>query len=521
MSDNTPVAAWQPTINPWLMITPVMLAIFMFVLDETISNVALTYIAGSMSVSLNESTWVLTSYLIASGIAIPLVNSASKVFGRKNYFMICLIIFTISSFLCAVSNSMIMIVIARFIQGLGGGGLLPLGQSIMLESFPAKDRPKSMAIFGIAIIFAPLIGPVLGGWITENWSWPWIYLINVPLGFLCVYLAKNLLQEPPYAKKQKNVKFDFVGMAFLSGWLVALQIVLDKGNDADWFGAAWICWLSSISLIFAVLFFVWQIKNKKDALIDLSVLKDKTYFFGTLVQVILMGVFLSSAALLPSMLQNLLGYTAYLSGLSMGSRGIGSFIGVALYLTLSKKLGDRRIVMIGLTLLGLGSVFFGNINLQINLSTIALPNILYGSGLFLSLTPLIPLSFSTIKNESMTNATGLQNLVKNIGGAIGTSIGTTMVARFAQVHQNMLINHLHDTNTVFSERVSAMSGTFMSLTDSFTANHMAQTQIYSQLVQQSHLWAYIDTFRWYAFATFLLIPMLVFIKKPKSVYGKK
>ena len=493
----------------------------MFVLDETISNVALTYIAGSMSVSLNESTWVLTSYLIASGIAIPLVNSASKVFGRKNYFMICLIIFTISSFLCAVSNSMIMIVIARFIQGLGGGGLLPLGQSIMLESFPAKDRPKSMAIFGIAIIFAPLIGPVLGGWITENWSWPWIYLINVPLGFLCVYLAKNLLQEPPYAKKQKNVKFDFVGMAFLSGWLVALQIVLDKGNDADWFGAAWICWLSSISLIFAVLFFVWQIKNKKDALIDLSVLKDKTYFFGTLVQVILMGVFLSSAALLPSMLQNLLGYTAYLSGLSMGSRGIGSFIGVALYLTLSKKLGDRRIVMIGLTLLGLGSVFFGNINLQINLSTIALPNILYGSGLFLSLTPLIPLSFSTIKNESMTNATGLQNLVKNIGGAIGTSIGTTMVARFAQVHQNMLINHLHDTNTVFSERVSAMTGTFMSLTDSFTANHMAQTQIYSQLVQQSHLWAYIDTFRWYAFATFLLIPMLVFIKKPKSVYGKK
>lgn len=521
MSDNTPVAAWQPTINPWLMITPVMLAIFMFVLDETISNVALTYIAGSMSVSLNESTWVLTSYLIASGIAIPLVNSASKVFGRKNYFMICLIIFTISSFLCAVSNSMIMIVIARFIQGLGGGGLLPLGQSIMLESFPAKDRPKSMAIFGIAIIFAPLIGPVLGGWITENWSWPWIYLINVPLGFLCVYLAKNLLQEPPYAKKQKNVKFDFVGMAFLSGWLVALQIVLDKGNDADWFGAAWICWLSSISLIFAVLFFMWQIKNKKDALIDLSVLKDKTYFFGTLVQVILMGVFLSSAALLPSMLQNLLGYTAYLSGLSMGSRGIGSFIGVALYLTLSKKLGDRRIVMIGLTLLGLGSVFFGNINLQINLSTIALPNILYGSGLFLSLTPLIPLSFSTIKNESMTNATGLQNLVKNIGGAIGTSIGTTMVARFAQVHQNMLINHLHDTNTVFSERVSAMTGTFMSLTDSFTANHMAQTQIYSQLVQQSHLWAYIDTFRWYAFATFLLIPMLVFIKKPKSVYGKK
>lgn len=507
---------WRPGINPWLMITPVMLAIFMFVLDETISNVALTYIAGSMSVSLNESTWVLTSYLIASGIAIPLVAAASKLFGRKNYFMICTIVFTISSFLCAISHSMIEIVLARFLQGLGGGGLLPLGQSIMLESFPKKDRPKSMAIFGIAVIFAPLIGPVLGGWITENWSWPWIYLINVPLGFLCVYLSKNLLEEPPYAKKQKNVHFDFKGMMFLSGWLIALQVVLDKGNDADWFGAAWICWLSAISLIFAILFFISQARGK-EPLIDLTVLKDRTYFFGTLVQVILMGVFLSSAALLPSMLQNLLGYTAYLSGLSMGSRGVGSFIGVALYLTLSKKLGDRRIVMIGLILLGLGSVFFGMINLQINLTTIALPNILYGSGLFLALTPLIPLSFSTIKNENMTNATGLQNLVKNIGGAIGTSLGTTMVARFAQVHQNMMINHLHDTNNIFAERVNALTGTFSSLTDTFTAHAMAQSQIYSQLIQQSHLWAYIDTFRWFAFATFLLIPMLVFIKKPKSL----
>ncbi len=506
---------WRPTINPWLMITPVMLAIFMFVLDETISNVALTYIAGSMSVSLNESTWVLTSYLIASGIAIPLVGAASRLFGRKNYFMICTIVFTISSFMCAISHSMIEIVFARFLQGLGGGGLLPLGQSIMLESFPPKDRPKSMAIFGIAIIFAPLIGPVLGGWITENWSWTWIYLINVPLGFLCIFLAKNLLQEPPYAKKQKNVHFDFMGMAFLSGWLICLQIVLDKGNDADWFGSTWVCWLTSISIIFAILFFISQARGK-EPLINLNVLKDRTYFFGTLVQVILMGVFLSSAALLPSMLQRLLGYTAYLSGLSMGSRGVGSFIGVALYLTLSKKLGDRRIVMIGLILLGFGSVFFGDINLQINLSTIALPNILYGSGLFLALTPLIPLSFSTIKNEQMTNATGLQNLVKNIGGAIGTSLGTTMVSRFSQVHQNMMINHLHDTNNIYVDRINAMSGTFAPITDSFTAHTMAQSQIYSQLVQQSHLWAYIDTFRWFAFATFMLIPMLIFIKKPKT-----
>ena len=229
-----------------------------------------------------------------------------------------------------------------------------------------------------------------------------------------------------------------------------------------------------------------------------------------------MGVFLASAALLPSMLQKLLGYTAYLSGLSMGSRGVGSFIGVFSYLILSRTLGDRRVTMIGLTCLGLGSVFFGMINLQINLATIAFPNMLYGAGIFLSLTPLIPLSCSTISNEGMTNATGLQNLLKNIGAAIGTSISTTMVARYAQVHQNMMIHNLHATNNVFEERVQAIVASLTHVPDQATAYMMAQGKIYSELIQQSHLWAYIDTFRWFAFATFLLIPMLVFIRNPKN-----
>ena len=504
---------WKPSINPWLAVMPVMLAIFMFVLDETISNVALTYIAGSMSVSHNESTWVLTSYLIASGIAIPLAGMMSKILGRKKYFIICTVVFTISSLMCAISRSMPEIVIARFIQGLGGGGLLPLGQSIMLESFPKNERAKSMALFGVVIVFAPLLGPILGGWITENWSWPWIYLINLPIGVMCVYFTNKLLEDPPYARAHKGIKVDALGLSLLTLFLISLQIVLDKGNDADWFGSTWICWMSAFSLTCAIAFFVSQFKNKKNPLLDLTILKNRTYFFGTVIQIMLMSVFLASAALLPSMLQRLLGYSAFLSGLSMGTRGIGCMSGVVAYLILSKSQGDRRITMIGLALLGVASAFFGNINLQINLNIIAIPNILYGMGIFLAMTPLVPLSFSTVKNEEMANASCLQNLVKNIGGAIGTSIGTTMVTRYAQVHQNMMVDNLSFDNPVYGAKLQAMTQAFMQQTVDFaTAQQMAMASMYQELLQQSTLWGYIDTFRWFAFATFLLIPMLTFMK---------
>lgn len=513
--NNIEQETWKPKYNPWVGVIPILLSLFMFVLDETISNVALTYIAGSMSVSLNESTWVLTSYLVASGIAIPLAGFMARVCGRKNYFILSVIVFTVASFMCSISNSMVMIVLARFIQGLGGGGLLPLGQAMILESFPKEKRAQSMAMFGLVIVFAPLLGPILGGWITENWSWPWIYLINLPIGIICVFLCQKFLEDPPYARKQKNVKPDYRGLTYLFIWLVTLQIVLDKGNDNDWFSTPWILYMSIVSVIFAILFFYSQIKYK-DTLIDLSVLKDRTYFFGTLIQVILMAVFLASAALLPSMLQNLLGYSAFLSGLSMGSRGIGSISGVITYLIISRYLGDRRVAMLGLFLLGLGSAFFGMINLEINLSTIALPNICYGLGIFLAMTPLVPLSVSTIKNEGMTNASGIQNLVKNVSGAIGTSISTTMVSRLSQVHQNMMVDKLTFLNDNFTNHVEALAQALTPTVHNFNlAINMAQGKIYSQLVQQAHLWGYIDTFRWFAVATFLLIPMLTLIKKTK------
>lgn len=506
---------WKPSINPWIMIIPVILSVFMFALDETVSNVALVYIAGSFSVSHTESIWVVTSYLIASGIIIPTVGFFSKLIGRKNFFIMCILLFTVSSFFCAISNSIVMLVIARFFQGLGGGSILPLAQAMILESFPPEKRSQSMALFGLSVIFAPTIGPVVGGWITENWSWPWIYLINVPIGIASIWLAKVFLEDPPYARKQQNVSFDYKGFIFLSFWLVLLQIVLDKGNDADWFSTTWICWMTFFSCIFGILFFISQIKGK-NPLINLRVLKDTNFLFGTIAQIAMMAVFLASAALLPSMLQTLMGYTPYLSGLSMGSRGLGSLLSIPIYGLTVRFLGDKTYAIVGILLIAIGGIFFGTINLQISLQSIAIPNALFGAGMFLGMTTLMTLSCSSLENSQMTNAAGLQNLLKNIGGAIGTSISSTLISRSAQKHQFMMVGNLSDFNYVYQERLNALVEVFSQRTaDVSQAFMMAKSFLYNQLIQQSHLWAYIDTFRVFAVACLIVIPFIVFIKVPK------
>ena len=307
-----------------------------------------------------------------------------------------------------------------------------------------------------------------------------------------------------------------MGFIFLSIWLICLQIVLDKGNDADWFGSAWICWLSGISLTFGILFFISQFKGK-NPLVDLTVLADKNFLFGTIAQVVMMGVFLASAALLPSMLQVLLGYTSYLSGLSMGSRGLGSILAIIFY-TMLVPLGiinDKKFAIIGILLIAMGGMFFGTINLQINLEAIAFPNAFFGGGMCLGMTTLTSLSFMTLHYTKITNASGLQNLVKNIGGAIGTSLSATMISRGAQKHQMMMVGNLSDLNQVYTDRIESLSHAFGQV-DINQGIYMAKSVLYGQLNQQAHLWAYIDTFRTFAVACLLVIPFIMLIKLPKK-----
>ena len=501
--------------NPWLACMPTMTAAFMFVLDATIANVALPHMAGSFSVSREESMWILTSYLIASGIVIPMVDWFCKVMGRKKFFIISIIMFTIASALCGMAQTMGQMVAFRILQGFGGGGILPISQAILLENFKPSERGKAMAAFGMIIVLAPILGPVIGGWITDNWTWPYIYYINIPIGILAWILSNTFIYDPDYAKKQENVKADFAGFFFLSIWLISLQIVLDKGNNADWFNTPWICWLSLVSLISAALFVTSQIRNK-ESLVDLSIFKDKNYLVGTSVQIVMQAVLLASVAILPQFLQSLMGYDAFKSGLSMMPRGLGALTATILYGSFANKFDGRLLVAVGLLCIATGCMMLGNLNLEISTMSIMFPNFLFGIGLGLAMIPIITLSMATLRNDQMTNASGLQNLLKNIGGAIGTSVVATLISRGAQKHQFMLIQHLTDTTANYVERVQTYTGAFITNYDPITANYMAKGVINRLLMQQATLCAFIDAFRVFAIAAISIIPLLLLLKNIKK-----
>ncbi len=507
---------WKPTVNPWLMIVPVMLATFMYALDETVANVALPHIAGSYSVSSQESIWVLTSYLMASSIVIPMIDFFCHLFGRRNFFILGVFIFTLASFLCAVSNSIGMIVIARALQGLGGGCLMPMAQAINMESFTGEARNKAMAVFGLVVVVAPILGPVLGGWITENWSWPYIFLINIPVGCLCILLAKKYLQDPPYARRQKNIHLDKFGFLWLCVWLVPLQIVFDKGNDEDWFNAPWICWLTAIAVIGGILFFISQARGKKP-LVKLDVFKDANYLCGTSMLIMINAVLLASLAILPQMLQNMLGYDSFTSGLAIMPRGLGAFTALLIFGGLGGRFSYRTYGIVGILCLGLGGWMLGLLNLQINPMNIAIPNFIFGLGLVFSMMPITTLSCITLRNDQMTNASGLQNLLKTIGGAIGTSLVATMISRFSQVHQFGLVKNLNDLNPAYIERIQNFTGAFIGQAgDAMNAANMAMKMLYNQLLQQSTLCAYMDTFKVFAIACFILLPFLFILRNERS-----
>lgn len=514
MSEITNIATqeeWKLPENPWPATIAVMIATFMFVLDSTIANVALPHMAGSFSSSNEETLWVLTSYMIASGIILPSVAWFSGVFGRKVFFINCVLLFTISSFLCGFAQSLDQMILARILQGLGGGAIVPVAQSILLESFPLEKRRMAMSVFGVGIIIAPIVGPVLGGWITDNYNWHWIFYINVPIGFLAAALANMFVEDPPFARKKEGQKIDFLGFSFLIMWLVCLQVVLDKGQTNDWFNAPWICWTLAISIISMFAFIYSQLVNDK-SILDLKIFKDINFSFGTTLLVVIMAVLYSSIAIMPLFLQNLLRYSAYLSGLSMMPRGVGSVTGLIITGIFAKKIEDRTLIAIGLALMGTAGLMFGFLSLQISMINIIIPNFVFGLGMSCCMISLTTVSVATLRSEQMTNATGIQALLKNIGGAIGMSIVATMLSRFGQMHQHSMVKFLNPLNPIFSYKVKAMTAALAKYSAMTVAEQKANYFMYANLLKQANLWAFMDAFRIFGLICFLVIPILFLMK---------
>lgn len=504
----------------WLMMIPTMMAAFMFAIDETIANIALPHIAGSFSISHQESIWILTSYLIASCLTIPMIDWLTKLLGRRTLFISMVLLFTISSFCCGISTSMLFMIISRFLQGLGGGVLIPIAQAIIIENFKGKDLALATTIFGMVVILAPILGPVLGGWITENYFWNWIFFINIPVCIVILLISKNFIIDPPYAQKQKNIKTDYWGIIFLVTFAVAFQTMLDKGNDLDWFGSPFIRYLTIIWIIGLIGFIVSQI-YQKDSLVKFNVFKNWNFALGTLILTIMNGILLGSMAIVPQFMQTMMGYDAFTSGVSMMPRGLGCFVGCIISGKLQTIIDIRIISFVGVIILCLGSYMLGFINLEISPASIAIPNIMYGLGMALGLIPFVTLSCSTIPPEHMSNASGLQNFLKTIGAAIGTSLVATSVSRFSQIHQSMMVRNLTESNLAYVERLQFYIGQFVHNTDLSTATYMAKLLIYKQMLEQSRLLAYIHSFRLFALTGIIVLVLLLFMKDDPKLRGNK
>jgi DHA2 family multidrug resistance protein len=500
-------------VNPWLVTFSVMLPTFMEVLDTAIASVALPYIAGSLSASNSEATWVLTSYLVANAVILPASNWFARRFGRKRFLLTCVIIFTVASFFCGAAPSLGVILLARVMQGAGGGALQPLSQSILLESFPVSKRSMSMAAYGLGIVVAPVLGPTLGGWLTDTFSWRYAFYINIPVGIFAVFMISRFVHDPPYIKNAKVGPFDNIGFGLLMVWTGSLQIVLDKGQEDDWFGAIWVRWAVA-ALATSFVLWVWHSWTHRNGLVDLHVLKDRNFRTGCFLIAMLGVCIYITISILPLYLQEILGYTAFTAGLVVAPRGIGSIIGSPLIGILGSRMDQRKLLTAGFVGFGICSYIFSIINLDIGPYTLLVPITLTGVALSFVFVPVATLMMATISNKEMGNAAGLSNMLRNIGGSIGISMATTALVRRAAQHQNDLAAHLDPSNFVLQQKSRAIAG--------YLGHHIGLAQarpgafglLNGLMQQQAVLIAYTDVFRWTALLAFFCAGAAWLFKKP-------
>jgi DHA2 family multidrug resistance protein len=509
----------EGNINPWVIAVTVTLATFMEVLDTSIANVALPHISGNLSAGADESTWVLTSYLVSNAIVLPLSGWFSSLIGRKRFYMSCVALFTVSSFLCGLAPSLGVLVIFRILQGVGGGGLQPSEQAILNDTFSLEKRGMAFAVYGVAVVVAPTIGPWLGGWITDNFSWRWIFYINVPVGIISLLLTSVLISDPPYMKRaniRSGFRIDYIGIGLISLGLGSLQIILDKGQRDDWLSSNFIRFFFVTMLIGIVAGIVWELRQK-EPVVDLRMLKNRNFAISTVAMFFLGFVLYASTVLIPQFLQQLLGYTAELAGMALSPGGATIMVMMPVVGLLVSRVDTRILITFGCVVSACALFVMAGWDLGLDYRHAVQARMLQSFGLAFLFIPINVAAFAYVPREKTNMGTGIINLARNIGASVGIATVTTMLERRTQAHQARLIEHVNTLSAAYHNSVNGTQAKLISAGSGLAeAAHQAQGMIYNTVQRQAAMLAFIDNFKMLGVVFFAVIPVLLLLRKPKA-----
>ena len=503
--------------NKFLITLAVMIPTLIEILDTSVANVSLTHIQGSLSAGQEEVTWVLTSYMVANAVVIPMSGWLARFMGRKRYLLLSLIVFTISSMLCGAATSLEQLILFRIIQGIGGGGLQPMSQAILLETYPPSQRGLAMGIFGMGVVVGPILGPLLGGYLTDNYSWRWIFYINVPIGALALYMITSFVFDPSFQERRaKGEKIDYVGLALLAIGLGSLQIVLDKGELKDWFSSGQIVILTATAAIALVALVFWELNHERP-IVDLRIFKDRSFATGNFVMFLAFFAFFGSIVLLPLYLQTLMGYSAYLAGWVLGPGGAIALFMLPFVGKTTERVDARVLLGLGLLINAYSLYYMAGFNLRIDIETATFSRLIQGVGMPFIFVSCSFVAMAYVSKEQMNNASAIFNLLRNLGGSFGVAFVTTLLARRTQFHQSRLIENFYLYNPGFSYRLDELKFMFQGGLGSFSDNsNLALGYIYNSLQKQTAMLAYCDVFYALAVIFVFLTGFLWIIRKPPS-----
>jgi DHA2 family multidrug resistance protein len=528
-----PATAWKPKYNKYAIALTVTLATFMEVLDTSIANVALPHIAGGLGASQDEATWVLTSYLVANAVILPASAYLTTFIGRKKFYMICVVLFGISSAMCGLAPTLPLLIFFRVLQGIGGGGLAPSEQSILADTFEPSERGKAFAIYGMAVVFAPAIGPTLGGWITDNYDWRWIFFINVPVAILSIFLTSRMVEDPPHIVKQvaemkkTGLKLDFMGFALLALGFGSLEFVLDKGQEDDWFGSRLITTFIILCVTSLVMMVVWEIneiRRNRRPILDLTLFRHRNFAVSFLLMFVLGVALFGTTVLIPQFVQQMLGYTAEQAGLVISPGGFTVMMMMPVVGFLVGKVDPRYLIAYGFTISALALTLMLNLDLEASYGFIVMLRVVQASGLAFLFVPINTISYTDIPRSKNNDVSGLTNLARNIGGSVGTAFIVTSLARRAQHHQDRLSMHLSPSDPGLQNRINTLSSFFQHggglTSSSTTAKALAEGSIYQTLLRQSTMLSYLDVIFCLAIGCACMVPLVFLMKKKPRAAGE-